>query len=410
VRDSESRLLMAANKAASPGTDRAQRGLEYALKVLHPAVVAQGIDKWLAELARLFVARSAGLAGPLWSKPPAHRLVGPDERAVPSRRLPWEVVPGLLADLRRAPAAVKVTTEAGDNLLAAALAQPSGVTWLLWMQGDADHEWCEDDVALLPVVGQLLVRAVGEADGGLLERWRLQQRLEEAATVAGWLAHDFGNVLTGVLGFAELALDQAPPGSELHDFLREIRQTADRGAEFIRKLLCFSRRQRSRAEVARLADVADQVAGRVRVDWGDAITLRVAVPADLPSVVLAADALGEVLHQLLDNARRALPVAGEVRVSARRVELDDAACAELLGHAQPGSFVEVEVADTGHGLSQEMRQRLLSEPFFSTRPRHRGLGLPVVYGILHSHGGGFRLETPGTGGTTARVFLPAAGR
>jgi signal transduction histidine kinase len=249
----------------------------------------------------------------------------------------------------------------------------------------------------------------GHEDGELADYPRFQQRLEEAAAVAGWLAHDFGNVLTGVLGFAELALEEAPPRSQLHDHLREIRQAADRGADFIRKLLHFSRRKRTREEVAVLADVVHRLAERLRTEWGDTVALRVIVPADLPSVIVAADALGEVLHQLLDNARRAVPSAGTVTLSARRTKLDDGACGGLLGHAQPGAFVEVEVTDSGHGLSPEVRRRLLSEPFFSTRPRHHGLGLPMVYGILHSHGGGFRLETPDAGGTTVRVYVPTTG-
>jgi signal transduction histidine kinase len=247
-------------------------------------------------------------------------------------------------------------------------------------------------------------------DLGLSERRRLQQRLEEAAAVAGWLAHDFGNVLTGVLGFAELALEQAPPGSQLHDFLGEIQQTATRGADLIRKLVLFSRRHRTRAESTSLAEVTNRVAADARANWDAAVTLHVAVPAGLPAVALGGDAFAELLHQLLDNAHRALPAGGEVSLSARRAELDEAACAGLIGHAQPGSFVEVVVTDTGHGLSLEVRQRLLSEPFFSTRPRHHGLGLPVVYGILRSHGGGFSLDPAGEHGTVVRIFLPAAGR
>jgi signal transduction histidine kinase len=138
------------------------------------------------------------------------------------------------------------------------------------------------------------------------------------------------------------------------------------------------------------------------------VQLTVQAPADLPPVGLGADVLLEALGPLLDNARESLPGPGTVSVTAEQVSLSAAECLELWGAAQAGEFVRVDVSDDGPGLPAEVRARLFREPFFTNKPRHRGLGLAIVYGVLHSHRGGFcLLDRPG-GGLTARVFLPTA--
>jgi CheY-like chemotaxis protein len=115
-----------------------------------------------------------------------------------------------------------------------------------------------------------------------------------------------------------------------------------------------------------------------------------------------------VLTALLDNAQEALLGGGSVSVSARAVDLDEAACRELYGAAQPGPHVEIVIADTGTGLSPEAQRRLFAEPFFTTKPRRRGFGLAVTYGILSAHRGGLRLYPGEERGVVARVVVPAA--
>jgi signal transduction histidine kinase len=115
-----------------------------------------------------------------------------------------------------------------------------------------------------------------------------------------------------------------------------------------------------------------------------------------------------VLCQVLDNALESLTAGGSVTVAARPLELGRAACAELAGGAEPGRYVEVVVTDTGVGLKPEARARLFQEPFFSTKPRHRGLGLVIVCRILFAQKGGIRLDPGSQGGTVVRLYLPQA--
>lgn len=241
-------------------------------------------------------------------------------------------------------------------------------------------------------------------DASLLAR--LQQRLEDAAEVANWVGHDFANVLTGVLGFAELALSQLPPKSEVHEFIREIQQAAERGNRLISKLLLFARRQRMHGGTTALPDFVAENESRWQGLIGAEHTLSFDMPADLPAVSMAPELLRHLVEPLLINARQALDQPGKITVAARRRELSAAECGQLLGRATPGAFVELAVADTGPGFSPQARQQWLTRPFFSTRPRHHGLGLPMVYGICYTHGGGFRIEGSESHGTWVRIFLP----
>jgi CheY-like chemotaxis protein len=124
--------------------------------------------------------------------------------------------------------------------------------------------------------------------------------------------------------------------------------------------------------------------------------------------VLDAEALGHVCEQLLTNAREALRGPGKITVAARPARLTASECLHFLGSVGPGDHLAVSITDTGCGITAETRQRLHREVFVTTKAGHRGLGLAVVYGILHSNRGGFRLEPGPAGGTVVRVAIPIA--
>jgi CheY-like chemotaxis protein len=136
--------------------------------------------------------------------------------------------------------------------------------------------------------------------------------------------------------------------------------------------------------------------------------LHLAVPDDLPPVAVDPEPLRQLLGHLLANAREAIAEAGVVTLSARRTDLEELDCLDLLGNPMAGPHVELVVTDTGCGISPEARARLFLEPFFTTKPRHRGLGLAAVFGLLQSHRGGLRLGPTLEQGTAVRVFLPLA--
>jgi CheY-like chemotaxis protein len=222
------------------------------------------------------------------------------------------------------------------------------------------------------------------------------------------LAHDFGNVLTGILGFSELSLSVQGPNSSSCQYTQEIHQAAQQGAEFTQSLRWFSKRGSKGEQVTSLPDLLVAETQRMEQSGGSAVQWRIESAGATPSVAVESDALRILLRQLMTNAREAIPGAGFVTLSTRSVVLDGEECRRLMGDAQPGAFVELSITDTGPGFSAEAKSRLFEGVFFSTRPRRRGLGLAVVYGVLRNCRGGISIEDGVGGGSIVRVYLPAA--
>jgi signal transduction histidine kinase/CheY-like chemotaxis protein len=360
-----------------------------------------GVEAGVAELARAFGARGAGLAVPGFPLPRVVATASGGGQGCGTP--PWGGRPGLVEQLRQTPGVQEVRTDKGETFHAAAIA-----TGFVWLEAGADSGWGTADAAALELAGYALGKALSGA-GRTPDQARQHQRLEEAAVVIGRVAHDFGNVLTGILGFTELSLNETAPNTTVHHFVTEIFQAAQEGVRLTSNLRSFSQRAASCAHPTALAPALADVQARVRAEWGEAVTLEVSLPGDLPPVRLTGDPLRHLLAHLLDNAREAVPDRGTVTVGAAYCALTEADCPALLGEPRPGPFVELTVADSGPGFTPEARRRGLHDLVFSTKPRHRGLGLPAVYGILRAHGGGLRLDSAPEGGALVRAYLPAAG-
>jgi signal transduction histidine kinase/CheY-like chemotaxis protein len=370
-------------------------------RLLAPRADGPGLVELLADLARAGGAEAAGfatLAGD--GTVEVRQRVPVSDRTVPPGRWPWEEQPDLLARLRAAPAGLP----AGPCWLPAVVGQPGDGFGLLWLERPGGPAWSAAEGAALTLAGRALVQFTAAPLGLALK----QQRLEDVAGVVRRLAHEFGNVLTTILGFTELGLNQAHPGSPLHGYLQEVHRGAEQGADLTARLGLFSRRGPAPQTATPLALVLGPEVERLRAAWAPAVRLEVTLPAALPPVRMDADLLRQVLLPVLENAREAIDGTGTVRVTAGLTELSPARCLDVLGSPRPGPFLELTVADTGAGLNPEVCGRLLGEPLVTTKPRHRGLGLAAVYGLMQLHRGGFRLGAGPADGTVARLYLPVA--
>ncbi len=239
------------------------------------------------------------------------------------------------------------------------------------------------------------------------EQLRQMQKMEAIGRLAGGVAHDFNNMLAVINGYSEMLLPLTADGTPLHRGLTEIKSAGERSAALTRQLLAFSRKQVLRARVLDLGEVVRGLSGMLRRLIGEDVDLRLHVDEDLGRVRADAGQLEQVVLNLAVNARDAMPQGGtlEIRLRNRDVAPDHARAAHLVA----GQYVEMVVADTGHGMEPEIRDRIF-EPFFTTkRPGEgTGLGLSTVYGIVRQSEGDVEVESRIGSGTTFRILLPRA--
>jgi two-component system cell cycle sensor histidine kinase/response regulator CckA len=225
------------------------------------------------------------------------------------------------------------------------------------------------------------------------------QKLEGIGRLAGGVAHDFNNLLTVILGYGELLRMRQRGGVELE----EINNAARRASQLTRQLLAFSRRQVLQVETLDLNSLIRGLNRMLRRIIGEDIELRTELAEDPMWVVADVGQMEQVLLNLVVNARDAMPSGGTLRI-ATRIVAHASATAEA--PAQPS--VELDVADSGVGMPEDIRSRIF-EPFFTTKgDAGTGLGLATVYGIVMQTGGDIACTSAPGAGTTFHVWLPLA--
>jgi signal transduction histidine kinase/ActR/RegA family two-component response regulator len=372
------------------------------------------LESQLGRLARSFQANRSGFVG-LIGTVPAVQFAG-DAYGEVFAGLDW---PGerwneLTAQAAGA-AARAVTLPLEDRKYLFTAGSEDGYSWLFWLEDGPERSWSTGEQGAFALAALTLLRAVIEqGDANNWNRWRdrarRQQGLDNAARVVSRLVHDFNNVLTGILGFTELSLGQVSPGSPPYQFIREAHQAAQQGTQLVNQLSVFTKRSAPRFHPISLASVVQEERNRFQQSWPPGINLVVDTPAKLFPVALEPEALRFILCQLGENAREAVGTAGTIAIKAHEVELTDVDCLDILGKANVGLHIRLTVADTGPGFTPEAREQVLSGSFFSTKPRHYGLGLPAVYATLCAYRGGLRLEHDQGNGTAVHVYLPVAQR
>jgi signal transduction histidine kinase/ActR/RegA family two-component response regulator len=371
-----------------------------------PAGRQPDLREFLAGLARAFGARATGLAN--LADGVSQVYFGLSGETTPASQ-PWQDDPALLVRAREAQTALRFTAADTGLFLLTAICHSESTGWLLWVEGAGQAGWGDPEAAALALAGQVLAQrlvAAGERPrwAAQLERLARQRQLEAGARLTRNLAHDFGNVLTGILGFNELALsEKLPVNSTLRKYLAEVQQGAQRGKEFVDRLRVFAGNRDPAPACCDLAAVlAEVAAGQAEVDR--------ALPTDLPLPAIDRENLRLVLGALLNNAREAVAAVGKgtIRVSARSLSLTEADCLDLYGASRPGPAVEITVVDDGRGLTADAERLLFAQPFFSTKLRHLGMGLALTFGILRVYRGGLSIRSRAEGGTVARLVLPVA--
>ena len=240
---------------------------------------------------------------------------------------------------------------------------------------------------------------------------RESHKMQAMGTLAGGIAHDFNNILSAILGNVELAKGDAlaqDPQSPILESLREIEKAGRRARDLVRQILTFSRNEPLQRGAVRMAEVMHDTERLLRVTLPPTIDLQVQAPAHLPPVLADVTQIEQALLNLCTNAVHAIGDArGSVLMQANLVQLEQRQC-ERLG-LPAGAYVALDVRDSGPGMDAATLSRIF-EPFFTTKPvgQGTGLGLPVVHGVMRSHGGGIDVHSRPGEGACFTLYFPVA--
>lgn len=235
---------------------------------------------------------------------------------------------------------------------------------------------------------------------------RQSQKMEAVGQLAAGIAHDFNNLLTIIQGHASIHLDASSLPLSVNTSLHQINGAAERAADLTRKLLAFSRRGMLRPKVLDLNEDIATVGQMLRRLLGEKVDLRLDF-MQAPALVHAdPTSLEQVLMNLTLNARDAMPDGGTITVSTTRVQFD-ASNLPTNPDAKPGTYIRIQVADTGTGMDEQTRLRIF-EPFFTTKGLNKGtgMGLATVYGIVKQHEGWIDVVSEKGRGTVFDTYIP----
>jgi hypothetical protein len=236
------------------------------------------------------------------------------------------------------------------------------------------------------------------------------RKMEAVGRLAGGIAHDLNNALTAILGHASLLGLELGDRADLADSVTEIQSASERAASLSRNLLAFSRKQVLQPRRIDPAEVLRRVEGLLRRILGDDVALVVDLPASAGAVRVDVVKLENALLHLAMNARDAMPAGGRLSLSLEYRKISAVEAPSYPFPIAPGRYAILSVADTGTGISDEIRGKVF-EPFFSTKPRNQGtgLGLSTVYGFVKQSDGFVWVESVAGSGAVIHVALPLLG-
>ena len=236
---------------------------------------------------------------------------------------------------------------------------------------------------------------------------RQAQKMETLGTLAGGIAHDFNNILTPIMTYSEMVLEDIPADSPNRDDIGHIIKAAERAKELVKQMLTFSRHNEQERLPVEIKLIVNEVITLLRPILPTTIEIRESIGTDCGTVLADPGQIHQVLMNICTNAAHAMQDEGGVlKVSVETVKVDTEFTARHL-NLQPGEYVRLSIGDTGHGMDKETKERIF-DPFFTTKGigEGTGLGLSVVHGIVLNHEGEINVEsTPGEG-ATFHVFLP----
>ncbi|MBU1195714.1 MAG: transporter substrate-binding domain-containing protein [Proteobacteria bacterium] len=287
-----------------------------------------------------------------------------------------------------------------------------------YLRKDKSHVWVNVTVSLfrnslnkpeyfIIVVEDIRNRKRMEIEKSKLEaQLRQSQKMEAIGTLAGGIAHDFNNILSPIIGYAEILKEDFPSGSPEYDSALEIFNAGRRGAELVKQILAFSRRDDHKLRPVRVQTILAEVLKLIRSSIPMDIEIHQEIQQDCGPVMAETTKLHQISMNLITNAYHAVEkTSGVISVLLKETFLDDG---EIRNSPLPsGQYLMLSVSDNGTGISRKIRNQIF-EPYFTTKEKNKGtgLGLAVVHGIVKEYKGDIRVYSEEGKGTTFNIYLP----
>ncbi|MDJ0612712.1 MAG: PAS domain S-box protein [Rhizobiaceae bacterium] len=231
------------------------------------------------------------------------------------------------------------------------------------------------------------------------------QRMEAIGQLTGGIAHDFNNLLTIITGNLELLSMRLEDDSH-KEFLNDAREAAEHGADLTERLLAFARRSVLTPEVVNLNTIIKTTKSMLARTLGENIDIETSLDHGLWDALVDPGQIESVILNLAVNARDAMTNGGKLLIETKNIQFDSKYVETEIG-LKPGRYVSLSVSDTGHGMSEAVRDNAF-EPFFTTKEKGRGtgLGLSMVYGFAKQSGGHATIYSELGMGSTINIYVP----
>jgi signal transduction histidine kinase len=251
---------------------------------------------------------------------------------------------------------------------------------------------------------ECIMRPIGTGADAL----RQAQKMEAVEQLTGGLAHDFNNILAGLLGNLHLMGDEEMSAEELGARLERAKSIVQRGADLTRQLLAFSRKQALHPEPVDVEAMIGNMFDLINRSLGEAIKINLDFAEDMWLSQVDNHQLENAVLNLAINARDAMPDGGELSILGRNCRSDELAGVMML-ELEAGDYIALSVEDTGHGMAKDMAA-LVFDPFFTTKEfgKGSGLGLSMVYGFAKQSGGYVNFDSTEGVGSKVTMYLPRA--
>ena len=237
------------------------------------------------------------------------------------------------------------------------------------------------------------------------------QKMEAIGTLAGGIAHDFNNILGAIIGYTEVARDDSPNDSQVAKDLDKVLEASDRATSLVRQILAFSRQAETESIILQPASVVNKVIAMLRPTLPATIEITQDIDTETGLIFADPTQIHQILMNLCTNAFHAMEeTGGRIDISLKEIDLSREEITHE-PHIDIGTFLQLSVADTGPGMTEEVKNKIF-DPYFTTKGvgKGTGMGLSIVHGIIKKYGGFITLSSELGKGTFFHIFLPVVNK